>query len=286
MPDEPNAPFFDANRAMWDETVPIHMASRGYDIDGFLRGEKSLYPVEMAEMGDVRGKSLVHLQCHFGVDTLNWARLGAKVTGLDFSEPAVAQARDLATQIGIADATFVQSNVYDAVAALDERFDIVYTGIGALCWLPDIRAWAQVVASVLKPGGFLYLYEAHPMFWSLDFERKDEQLAVTIPYFETQKPTEWTGDETYVDGPKMTMRTTYEWNHGLGEIVTALIDAGMRLDFLHEHKELAWQGLPWMVSSEAVPDGAVRHVSRMSWSLPEAQRDLCPVMYSIKATRN
>jgi SAM-dependent methyltransferase len=225
------------------------------------------------------------LQCHFGVDTLNWSRLGAKVTGLDFSEPAMAQARDLAAQIGATDAVFVQSNVYDAAAAVVERFDVVYTGIGALCWLPDIRAWAQVVASVLKPGGFLYLYEAHPMLWTMDADREDGQLVVATPYFETPKPSEWTGDSTYVDGPKLTMRTTYEWNHGLGEIVTALIDAGMRLDFLHEHRELAWQGLPWMVPSEAVPDSAVRHVSRTSWSLPEAQRDLCPVMYSLKATR-
>jgi SAM-dependent methyltransferase len=147
-------PYYEANRARWDESVPIHVASQGYDLAGFLRGEKTLYAVEMAEVGDVAGKSLLHLQCHFGMDTLNWARLGATVTGLDFSAPAVEQARELAAQIGITDATFVQSDLYAAHDVLHERFDIVYTGIGALCWLHDIRGWAQVVAGFLKPGGF------------------------------------------------------------------------------------------------------------------------------------
>src|SRR5439155_27176335 len=128
-----------------------------------LRGEKTLYAVEMEEVGDVAGKSLLHLQCHFGMDTLNWARLGARVTGLDFSAAGVEQARALAERIGVHDATFVQSNVYDARASLDSEFDVVYTGIGALNWLPDIRGWAEVAASVVKPGGFLYLYEADPM---------------------------------------------------------------------------------------------------------------------------
>ena len=280
-----NAEYFDANRGRWDESVPIHVASRGYDVEGFLRGEKSLYPVEMDEMGDVRGKSLLHLQCHFGVDTLNWARLGATVTGLDFSQPAVEQARELAGQIGVADATFVQANVYDAPTVITGKFDVIYTGIGALCWLPDIRGWAKVVASLLKPGGFVYLYEGHPILWAVDMEREGTDLVINAPYFETEKPNEWTDDQTYVDGPRLTMRTTYEWNHGIGEIVTALIDAGMRLDFLHEHKAIAWQALPWMVPSEAVPDSAVRHVARTQWSLPESQRDLLPLMYSLKATR-
>jgi len=284
MPDD-NTPYFEANRARWDESVPIHVASQGYDVAGFLRGEKSLYPVEMREVGDVRGKELLHLQCHFGIDTLNWARLGAKVTGLDFSGPAVEQARELATQIGIADATFVQANVFNAVEALGGRtFDIIYTGIGALCWLPDIRGWARVVSALLRPGGFVYLYEGHPVLWALDDAAADEQLRLSFPYFERAEPEGFEGEYTYVDGPPLTKRTTYEWNHGLGEIVTALIDAGLRLEFLHEHRELAWKGLPWMVSSEAVPEGA-RHAARTQWQLPPQQRDLLPLMYSLKATK-
>lgn len=283
MPDE-IASYYDVNRARWDESVAIHFASKGYDVEGFLRGEKTLYPVEMDEVGDVRGKTLLHLQCHFGMDTLGWARLGARVTGLDFSEPAIEQARALATQIGVADATFVQSNLYDAHSALHERFDIVYTGIGALCWLHDLRGWAKVVAGFLKPGGFLYLYEGHPMLWALDDETADQKLVLRYPYFETPVPNEFIGEYTYTDGPPMKNTRDFEWNHGIGEIVTALIDAGLALDFLHEHRQVAWQGLPWMVSADETVDGS-RHTRRTAWQLPEAQRDLLPLMYSLKATR-
>jgi SAM-dependent methyltransferase len=282
--DDKLARYFATNYARWDESVAIHAASRGYDMDGFLRGEKTLYPIEMDEVGDVVGKTLLHLQCHFGMDTLNWARLGASVTGLDFSEAAIRQARALAAQIGVRDATFVQSNVYDARAVITREFDIVYTGIGALNWLPDIRRWARVAGSFVKPGGFLFLYEGHPVLWALDDERDDTQLVVSRPYFETEQPTEWSGETTYVDGPPLTNKTCFEWNHGLGEIATALIDAGLRLEFVHEHREVAWQALPWMVPTHPVPAGS-RHVRRAGWQLPPGQRDLVPLMYSIKASR-
>src|SRR5438270_13206705 len=141
--------FSEANRAWWNAVVPIYEASRGYDREGFLRGEKPLCPVELAELGPrVAGKSLLHLQCHFGMDTLNWARLGATVTGLDFSAPAIEAARRLSADSGIA-GRFIQANVYEAATATGETFDIVYTGIGALNWLPDIRAWVKVVAACL-----------------------------------------------------------------------------------------------------------------------------------------
>lgn len=278
--------FYDTNRARWDESVPIHVASKGYDVEGFLRGDTSLYPVELAEAGDVRGKSLLHLQCHFGMDTLSWARLGAKVTGLDFSGPAVEQARELAARAGVENATFVQANVYDAPSLVSGTFDVVYTGIGALCWLHDIREWARIVARFLNPGGFLYLYEGHPMLWSLAYERDDQLLVLEEPYFETARPSEFESDTTYVDGPTLKARRTYEWNHGLGEIVTALIEAGLRIDFLHEHREVAWQALPWMVPADgSSADTSSRHRSRTRWRLPDTQRELCPLMYSLKATR-
>ena len=282
--DSQNAPYYDANRARWDESVPIHAASEGYDLAGFLRGEKTLYALEMEEVGDVRGKALLHLQCHFGMDTLNWARLGARVTGLDFSGAAVDRARELAAQIGINDATFVQANVYDAPNVLDEQFDIVYTGIGALCWLPDIRGWAQVVSKLLRPGGFVYVYEGHPLLWALDDERGDRQLVVHSPYFETERPAEWVGETTYVDGPPLKNLRSFEWNHGLGEIVTALIEAGLRLDFLHEHREVAWQALPWLVRTGG-DSNAKGYARRTAWQLPAEQRDLCPLMYSLKAAK-
>jgi len=285
MTSSDNARFYEANRARWDESVPIHVASEGYDVDGFLKGEKSLYAVEVEEVGDVRGKSLLHLQCHFGVDTLNWARLGATVTGLDFSEPAVAQARKLAEQIGADGATFVQSDVYAAREAVQGHFDVVYTGIGALCWLHDIREWAKIVAHFLAPGGFVYVYEGHPVLWALDDAREDGQLVLTEPYFERAEPSEYEGEYTYVDGPPLKNTRDYEWNHGIGEIVTALIDAGLRLEFLHEHREVAWQALPWMTPQDGARQGVAAHQRRTSWALPDAQRDNCPLMYSLKAVK-
>lgn len=287
--DDRNEPYLDVNRASWDERVPIHVASQGYNREGFLRGEKLLCPVESAEVGDVAGKTLLHLQCHFGMDTLNWARLGASVTGIDFSEPAIEAANALSRDSGIP-GRFLLGNVYDAPRLLDERFDIVYTGIGALNWLPDIRGWARVAAGFVKPGGFLYIYEGHPMLWSIDDERDDQQLVVAYPYFERDEPNAWDTGTTYVDGPPLSKTRTYEWNHGLGEIVTAIIDSGLRLEFLHEHRDVPWQALPWMEpaggGSEASGELAgVPYNSRHLWRLPEAQRDLVPLMYSLRASR-
>ena len=286
-PDLKNAAHFDTNRQWWDGVVPIHEASRGYDRPGFLRGEKPLCGVERAELGPlVAGKKLLHLQCHFGMDTLNWARLGATVTGLDFSPPAIEAARRLSADSGIP-GRFVQANVYDAAAALGETFDIVYTGIGALNWLPDIRAWAKVVAACLADGGMLYLYEGHPMLWTLDMERGDDLLVVRERYFEEPDPMVFDGDTTYVDGPKFEPRRTCEWNHGLGEIVTAVVDAGLRIAFVHEHREVPWQALPTM---EPVGPGTAgadgRYQSNRMWRLPEAQRGLVPLMYSLLAVKS
>lgn len=282
MPDESSllhrhAASFDTNRARWDESVAIHAASEGYNLAGFLRGEKSLTPVELEELGDVRGKTLLHLQCHFGMDTLNWARLGATVTGLDFSLPAIERARQLATEIGMEDARFVHANVYDAASILDETFDIVYTAIGALCWLPDVRAWAKVVSRLLRPGGTFYIYEGHPVLWSIDDERDDELLVMAYPYFETADGNEFVTETTYVDGLPLVNQKTVQWNHGLGEIVTELIDAGLAIEFVHEHRELPWKALPWMVESGSPTRGA--------WRLPPGREDNLPLMYSIRATK-
>lgn len=282
--DQKHDPYFETNLARWDESVAIHAASQGYDLQGYLKGEKTLYQVEMDEVGDVHGKTLLHLQCHFGMDTLNWARLGATVTGVDFSPSAVERARLLAQEIDVHDARFVQSNVYDAPDVLPEQFDIVYTGIGALNWLPDIRGWARVVASFLRPGGFLYLYEGHPMLSTMDDEREDGAFVVRYPYFEVERPIEWDEEHTYTDGPPLKNTRGFEWNHGLGEVVNAVLEAGLRLEFLHEHREAAWKALPWMEPTGRVADGT-GHQRRTQWRLPGAQRDLVPLMYSLKATR-
>jgi SAM-dependent methyltransferase len=264
-----------ANRANWDDRVPIHRASRLYDVDGFLADPEkigSCVALDAPLLGDVAGKRLLHLQCHFGKDTLGWARLGADVTGVDFSETAIAEARRFAAAADI-DARFVVSELYAAPRALPERFDVVYTGIGAINWLPDIRGWAEVVAGFLEPGGTFFMREGHPMMWTLDW-RDDDQLVVRFPYFETERPGAWDAAETYAGDGNVEHTRTYEWNHGLGEILAALTAAGLRIVDFAEHRELWWQGTSEMVEG---PDEL--------WRLPEAQRDLVPLMYHLKAEK-
>jgi SAM-dependent methyltransferase len=262
-----------ANRASWDERVPIHVESDFYDVAGFKAGRSGLRAVDIEALGDVRGKTLLHLQCHFGLDTLSWARLGALVTGIDFSGKAVEAARALSRETGIS-GRFIECELYEASSVLDERFDIVYTGVGALCWLPDIRRWAGVVAHFLKPGGTFYIRESHPVLWSLDDAGTRGVLEITRPYFEVVEPMRYEDDADYADATaSVENRVTYEWNHGLGEIVTSLIEAGLRIEFLREHQECDWQHLAQMVRGE---DGF--------WRLPERPERL-PLMHSIRAVR-
>ena len=266
--------WFEANRRNWDERVPIHRRSAFYDVAGFLAGRSSLEPDEPGELGDVAGKSLLHLQCHFGMDTLSWARLGATVTGLDFSAPAVAAARDLAAEAGI-DAEFVEANVYDAVEALGGRtFDIVYTGRGALVWLPDLTRWAQTVAALLKPGGVLYLREGHPFAHVFDDEA-ESGLSVRYPYFHGPEPDRWDEPGTYADPTaETTANETYEWSHSMGSIVTAIGEAGLAIEFLHEFDYLCWQAFPWMEPGD-IPGTFV---------LP-GRRESIPLAYSLRARK-
>jgi SAM-dependent methyltransferase len=223
-------------------------------------------------LGDVAGRSLVHLQCHFGMDTLSWARLGATVTGVDFSEKAIAAARELSEQSGTP-GRFVLSDVYDAAEHLGEQYDVVYTSVGAIGWLPDIARWARVVAALMKSGGTFYMREGHPMLWSLDW-RDDGQLLVVYPYFETIESVEEEVNTTYGGEGTLEHTTTHSWNHGIAETYTALTDAGLTITSLREHRELEWQGLPTMTRHE---DGL--------WRLPEHQRDLVPLMWTITATK-
>src|ERR1700761_3043330 len=194
-------PYADVNRASWDERVPAHVASPDYQIGRFADDPGHLSEVvrfDLPRLGDIRGLRGVHLQCHIGTDTVSLARLGASMTGLDFSAPAVAAARELATGTG-ADATFIQGDVYAAPDLLERGgFGLVYTGIGALCWLPDIRRWAEVVGALLAPGGRLFLREGHPMLWALADTREDRLLVVQYPYFERPEPNVFDDGGTYV----------------------------------------------------------------------------------------
>ncbi|MDC0767477.1 class I SAM-dependent methyltransferase [Streptomyces sp. HD] len=226
----------EANRSLWNERVPLHAAGSFYDLDGFRAGADPLRDFELAEVGDVTGRSLLHLQCHMGQDTLSWARRGAaRVVGLDFSEPAVETARGLAADLGLGPdrAAFVAADVYDAADAVpDPAYDIVYTGGGALCWLPDLRRWAETAASLVAPGGFLYLAEFHPVTDVLDDETGSR---VVRDYFDRDAQV-WDVPGTYGSDRTDTVHNrSVEWQHPVGEVVTALAAAGLRIEFLHEH---------------------------------------------------
>jgi SAM-dependent methyltransferase len=240
--------YRDVNRASWDERVPAHAASPGYAVSHFTDDPSFLSEVvgfDRPRLGDIAGLDAVHLQCHIGTDTVSLARLGAKMTGLDFSAPALEQGRRLAADVGVA-VEFVKSDLYGAPDALGrERFDLVYTGIGALCWLPDIGRWAGVVASLLRPGGRLFIREGHPVLWALADPRPDGLLVLEHPYFERPEPTIWDEPGTYVETDvEFTHNVTHEWNHGLGEIVSAVFAAGLEVTALEEHDSVPWDALP------------------------------------------
>jgi SAM-dependent methyltransferase len=229
--------YVDVNKANWDSRVPHHL--KGYDLDLFRSDPTFLSEVvrfDLPRLGDITGLDVVHLQCHIGTDTLSLSRLGARsVTGLDFSSAAVQAARMLAGECG-ATMTYVESEVYGAVEALGaECFDLVFTGVGALCWLPDIRRWAEVVAQLLRPGGRLFLREYHPVLWALSDPRPDGLLTLEYPYFETEG-VKFSETHSYVEHEEaLTSPEFLSFNHGLGEIVTALMSAGLELTGLDEH---------------------------------------------------
>ena len=268
-----------ANRANWDERVPSHL--RAYGVDGFVADPARLSAVvrdDLALMaphlpgGSPEGLSLLHLQCHIGLDTLSWARLGAHVTGLDFSPTATAAAREIARRAGL-DAAFVDSDVDHAAEACTGTFDVVYTGVGALAWLPDLVPWAHAIARLLRPGGLFYVRDAHPMLCALDSERTDGELVVSRPYFPTAEPERFDDGTTYADDAvRLENATTYEWTHPLEEIVESLLSAGLTLTSLREHRSIPWRAMPDMTLT---PEGFV---------LAQGA-DRVPLTFSLTATK-
>jgi SAM-dependent methyltransferase len=256
--------------------VPIHTGSDFYDVEGFKAGGSSLRPFEVEEMGPVEGKRLVHLQCHFGLDTLSWARRGAAVAGVDFSEPAVEAAQALADELAL-DARFVAGDAYEAPTALgNERFDIVYTGLGALNWLGDLDRWAAVVESLLEPGGFLYLAEFHPFGEVFG----DEELTVKRSYFQDAAGERFEGPAgTYADMEAQTEHNaTHEWTHPISQVLTAVLGAGLRIESFREHDFTLFEAWPML---ERHPDELeIGDVYR--W--PDGHPRL-PLIYSLRARK-
>ena len=249
-----------ANRANWDERVGVHLGAGGYDLAALRAGRGRLNAIEEAELGSVDGLRVLHLQCHFGRDTLTLAQRGADMVGLDFSAPAIAKARELAVELKLESrARFVEADLYDATSAIPEpqAYDLVYVTWGAITWLPDIRRWAEIVAHFLKPGGALYFAEGHPVALVFDDGKRlaDGMPGYFAPYFQrepvvTEDPTD------YADrSARLRNATQYNWMHPIGSVVTALLEAGLRLDWLHEHDAVTWKMFEMLVEG---PDGLYR----------------------------
>ncbi|HVO01391.1 MAG TPA: methyltransferase domain-containing protein [Candidatus Cybelea sp.] len=264
---------FSINRAWWDGVVETHVNASDYLTQAFRQGGDTLHPIESDEIGDLRGKSLVHLQCHFGLDTLSLARRGARVTGLDFAPSAVAAARRLAAEAEL-DARFVESNIYNAVAALGDSYDIAYVTWGAINWLPDLHHWARIVAEVLKPGGFLYLLEGHPMAMAMEQKHAEDPLAPSWRYFAHAEPSVIDEPGSYANKQAALAHTvTHEWAHPLQEIFGAILEAGLRIEMFHEHDRIAWQHWP-----------CLEYDGNRMYRLPKDRMPL-PLSFSLRARK-
>lgn len=256
------------NLQLWNNWTTLHEKSEFYDVEGFKAGKIRLRSIEREELGDVSGKSLLHLQCHFGLDTMSWARLGAHVTGVDFSDRSIALARSLSEELGIP-ARFVQSDIDHLPDALSGEFDIVFASYGILHWLSDLRRWAEVIAHFLKPGGLFYIVEDHPFMRV--FAADETDLKVGNPYFFHAQPGTFELQGSYA-GSGETSRG-FIWDHSLGEVINALIGAGLRIEFLHEFDCAARAKFPFMAQGE---DGW--------WRLPERKGEI-PFLFSLQARK-
>lgn len=223
------AGYFDANKELWNKRTAVHRDSSFYDAAGFKAGNTALTPIELKEVGDVRGKKMLHLQCHFGMDSLSWARLGAVVTGIDLSDEAVREAQQLNDELGL-DARFICCNVYDTPDHLEGQFDIVFTSYGVVGWLPDLDKWAAIISQYLKPGGIFYMAEFHPVVWMFD----DEFTRIAYSY-ENREVIVTESQGTYTDRSAAIKAREYSWNHSLSEVINALIGQGLRVEMLNEY---------------------------------------------------
>jgi len=273
----PDPDWRSINRARWDEKVPLHVGPRGYDLVDLRAGRGVLNAIEEAELGSVAGQRILHLQCHFGCDTLILAQRGATAVGLDFSVPAIDAARALAAELGLADrARLVRADLYDACEAISEpaSFDRAFVTWGAITWLPDIFRWAEIVVCFLKSGGTFYLAEAHPAALVVgdSAAQSDGRPGFFAPYF-SRDAVVLQEEHDYIDESVTVWNaTTHTGIHPLGDVVTGLINAGFRLDWLHEHDAITWR-----MFEQLVDDG------KGQWRWPD--KPWLPLAFSLQATR-
>lgn len=237
--------FFEENKKLWNAKVSHHLQSDFYDVAGFLAGKSSLTEIETDALGDVSGKTMLHLQCHFGQDSLSWARKGAKVTGVDFSEEAIRTAEALTEKTGL-DTRFLLANVYDLPSVLDEKFDLVFTSYGTIVWLPDIPRWASIVRRFLKDGGIFYIAEFHPTLYLFNFDNHQ----VEYGYFTTEQPYEETVEGTYADRYADLKGKEYFWQHALSEVISPLLGEGLMLLEFKEYDFSPYSCFPNMTERE------------------------------------
>lgn len=265
--------YFSTNLALWNELTEINSKSSSYNLEEFKMGGIVLPGIVKEEVGDVKGKSLLHLQCHFGMDTLSWARLGAKVTGVDFSDKAINLARALRKELNL-EANFICSNIYNLQEVLtDEKFDIVFTSMGVLCWLPDLNKWAKIIAHYLKENGIFYIFELHPILNIFENESHTKELKIRYSYFHKEEPMKWEPDGVYADRTKVTKNPSYEWTHSMSDIINSLIKAGLEIEFIHEYPYCNYDHFPFMKKDE---DGW--------WRIKGSEGEM-PLLFSIRAKK-
>lgn len=259
---------FEINRKTWNDKVAVHAKSDFYNLEEFKNGKSSLNNYEIAALGDVANKSILHLQCHFGQDTLSWARMGADCTGIDLSEEGIKLAKELNKELGM-NTNFLCCNVLDVSKHLNTKFDIVFTSYGTIGWLPDLKPWAQMISERLKKGGIFYIVDFHPIVWMFDYTSNPPKLA----YGYHQK--EYIYEEyegTYADEKSKMISKEYAWNHSLGEIITSLTTAGLTIDYLNEYDASPYNIFPEL---EINNDG-----------MYELSDKLYPLLFDLKATKN
>lgn len=266
--DKSTESYFEANRSLWDSRVNDHLQSDFYQVKSFREGQSSLNKPELDALGDVRGKSILHLQCHFGLDTLSWERLGAEVTGMDFSQEAIHAAEKLAAECGLK-GKFVCCSVYDLPENLSGQFDIVFTSYGTIGWLPDLDKWAAVVNHFLKPGGTFYIAEFHPVVWMFD-EKLSE---VKYNYF-NEEVIESEVIGSYASREGKSSRKEYGWNHSFSEILGALLKQNLRITMFNEYNFSPYNCFEGLIQGE----------DKM-WR-PEKHEGKFPMMYEIKAVKD
>jgi 2-polyprenyl-3-methyl-5-hydroxy-6-metoxy-1,4-benzoquinol methylase len=259
--------YFEANKELWNKRTAVHKDSSFYDLAGFKAGKNVLTPIELNELGDVKGKKMLHLQCHFGMDSLNWARLGADVTGIDLSDEAINEAKKLNDELDL-NAKFICCNVYDLKEHLGEKFDIVFTSYGVVGWLPDLDKWAEIISHYLKPGGIFYMAEFHPVVWMFDDEfthikyfYENRELIVTENY------------GTYTDRDADIKGKEYSWNHSISEVLNALIKQGLQIEHFNEFTYSPYPCFSNIVQGE---DG--------NWRIKGMEGKI-PMVYSVKAIK-